>query len=98
MAAARGLQTVQWSVDPRDWDTPGTAAIVARVDQNVRPDRIVLLHDGGGNRSQTVAALKAILDHLDASGLPVVAICAPPSEPPAPDTVVAATSGVPQGM
>lgn len=57
-----------WTVDPQDWARPGTTAIVNRVMNNVRPGSIILLHDGGGDRSQTVAALPTILSRLKAQG------------------------------
>lgn len=57
-----------WSVDPRDWSRPGTTTIVNRVLNNVKSGSVILLHDGGGNRSQTVAALPTILKTLKARG------------------------------
>ena len=67
-AAALGKKLALWTVDPRDWSRPGVAAIKARVLQQVRPGSVVLLHDGGGDRSQTVAALGDILKTLKARG------------------------------
>lgn len=67
-AAALGKHIRLWTIDPRDWSRPGTSTIIRRVLNNVRPGSIVLLHDGGGNRSQTVAALPAILRTLKARG------------------------------
>ncbi|WP_460514815.1 polysaccharide deacetylase family protein [Flindersiella endophytica] len=67
-AAALGKTIRLWTVDPRDWSRPGTSVIVSRVLDNVRSGSIVLLHDGGGNRSQTVAALPTILKTLKARG------------------------------
>lgn len=67
-AAALGKKIRLWTVDPRDWSRPGTTAIIRRVLNNVRPGSVILLHDGGGNRSQTVAALPAILKTLKARG------------------------------
>jgi peptidoglycan-N-acetylglucosamine deacetylase len=55
---------VLWSVDPSDWRRPGTRAIVQRVLSAARPGAIVELHDGGGDRSQTLAALPAIVKGL----------------------------------
>ncbi len=55
---------VLWSIDPGDWRRPGTRAIVAGVLGNSRPGAIVIMHDGGGERSQTVAALPAIIRGL----------------------------------
>ncbi len=53
-----------WSVDPRDWARPGTRSIVRTIMGNTRPGSIILEHDGGGNRSQTVAALRIVLPRL----------------------------------
>ncbi|WP_427885451.1 polysaccharide deacetylase family protein [Kribbella sp. GL6] len=63
-----GLQQVLWDVDPRDWSRPGVAMIVKRVLAAVKPGAIVIMHDGGGNRSQTVAALDQLLPDLAARG------------------------------
>jgi peptidoglycan-N-acetylglucosamine deacetylase len=60
-----GLVPVLWSVDSRDWQLPGTRAIVRRVLANVKPGAIVLLHDGGGDRHETLRALPAILRALE---------------------------------
>ncbi|GAB2669572.1 polysaccharide deacetylase family protein [Kribbella swartbergensis] len=67
-AKALGKDLIVWHVDSRDWTKPGTAAIVKRVLTGVRNGSVILLHDGGGNRSQTVAALPAILTTLKAQG------------------------------
>lgn len=64
-----------YDVDPRDWARPGVAAIVARVLARVHPGAVVDLHDAGGNRSQTLAALPYILRGLAARHLVTVAIC-----------------------
>ncbi|WP_045697828.1 polysaccharide deacetylase family protein [Streptomyces rubellomurinus] len=74
-AAADGKQVVLWSVDPQDWARPGTAAIQSRVLRDVRPGSVILLHDGGGDRSQTVAALPAILSTLKARGYGFGVLC-----------------------
>ncbi|MCX4684120.1 polysaccharide deacetylase family protein [Kitasatospora purpeofusca] len=63
-----GMRPMAWSVDPRDWACPGTVVITDRILKDVRPGAIVLNHDGGGDRSQTVAALKAYLPVLIDSG------------------------------
>ncbi|MFJ9609479.1 polysaccharide deacetylase family protein [Kitasatospora sp. NPDC101176] len=68
VAADLGMRNMAWSVDPRDWARPGTSAITDRILKDVRPGAIVLNHDGGGDRSQTVAALKAYLPVLVDSG------------------------------
>ena len=68
-AAAAGLETVVWDVDPLDWGCPGEDAIVSRVLAGVEDRTIVLLHDGGGDRSQTVAAVDRILGVLRERGI-----------------------------
>lgn len=55
--SARGLRPLGWSVDPVDWSRPGADAITERVLGALKTGSIVLNHDGGGNRDQTVAAL-----------------------------------------
>ncbi|WP_371483212.1 polysaccharide deacetylase family protein [Kitasatospora sp. NBC_00315] len=75
VCSALGLRPMGWSVDPMDWARPGTAAITTRVLTAVRPGSIVLNHDGGGDRSQTVAALRAYLPVLIDRGY---AFTAPP--------------------
>ncbi|GAB3880460.1 polysaccharide deacetylase family protein [Terrabacter terrigena] len=66
--AARSQRHILWTVDPRDWSRPGTTTIVNRVLAGVRDGARVLLHDGGGDRSQTVAALDLLVPQLRARG------------------------------
>ena len=66
--AQAGMTPLDWSVDPRDWTRPGVTSIVANIMRNTRTGSIILEHDGGGNRSQTVAALKIVLPRLLAAG------------------------------
>ncbi|MGE3286478.1 MAG: polysaccharide deacetylase family protein [Pseudonocardia sp.] len=68
IAADGGMQPLGWTIDPRDWRRPGTAAIVTEVQQKVRPGAVILLHDGGGNRDQTMAALELLLPWLQQQG------------------------------
>lgn len=72
ISKSMGMVPLHWSVDPRDWERPGTAAIVSRLKTTKRYD-IVLIHDGGGNRSQTVAALKTMLPYWKNKGYAFVA-------------------------
>jgi peptidoglycan/xylan/chitin deacetylase (PgdA/CDA1 family) len=67
-AASLGKTIKLWSVDPRDWTRPGASVIARRVLAKVQTGSVILLHDGGGNRSQTVAALPKILKTLKARG------------------------------
>ena len=74
--ATRNLTPVDWSVDPRDWDTAevDTQQIVHTVLQQTRAHSIVLEHDGGGNRRNTVAALKQFIPVLLDRGYNFVAM------------------------
>jgi peptidoglycan/xylan/chitin deacetylase (PgdA/CDA1 family) len=67
-AAALGKKIRVWTIDTRDWSRPGTSVIVRRALANVHSGSVILMHDGGGNRSQTVAALPTILKTLKARG------------------------------
>ena len=67
-AGSLGMRTVNWDVDPRDWSLPGAGAIYSNVVGNARNGSIVLLHDGGGPRSETLAALPQVIDTLRARG------------------------------
>lgn len=58
---------VGWNIDSQDWKKPGAGPIVDQV-KSAQPGSIVLMHDGGGDRSQTVAALKEALPSLKAEG------------------------------
>jgi cellulose synthase/poly-beta-1,6-N-acetylglucosamine synthase-like glycosyltransferase/peptidoglycan/xylan/chitin deacetylase (PgdA/CDA1 family) len=60
------------SIDPQDWAKPGADVILQRVKQQRRDGSIILLHDAGGDRSQTVEALPRILDWLHTRGDTVV--------------------------
>ena len=66
--ARAGLTPLAWSVDPRDWSRPGVRAIIRDIVADTRTGSIILEHDGGGNRSQTVAALKIWLPRLLEAG------------------------------
>src|SRR5205814_54742 len=62
------------SIDPQDWAKPGADIILRRVKQQRRDGSIILLHDAGGDRSQTVEALPRILDWLHARGDTVMSL------------------------
>ncbi len=67
-ARSLGLATVLWNDDPSDWALPGTPAIVQRVLAQVRPGSIIISHDGGGFRGETLAAYPTIIAALRARG------------------------------
>lgn len=68
LGAEMGMEPLAWTVDTRDWARPGTRTIVRRVEHGAAPGVVVLSHDAGGNRSQTVRALHKWLPHLLDSG------------------------------
>ncbi|MFB7663631.1 polysaccharide deacetylase family protein [Kitasatospora sp. NPDC056138] len=68
IAVQSGLRPLGWTVDTRDWCRPGAAAILATAQQELHPGGIILMHDGGGDRSQTVAALSQLLPWLVQQG------------------------------
>ncbi|WP_392894850.1 polysaccharide deacetylase family protein [Streptomyces sp. LN699] len=61
IAAEHGMRPLGWSVDPKDWSRPGTPAIVATVESGLPAEPTVLFHDGGGDRGETVEALRTLL-------------------------------------
>ncbi|MHB8531083.1 MAG: polysaccharide deacetylase family protein [Solirubrobacteraceae bacterium] len=73
-ARALGLSTIMWNDDPSDYAQPGTAAIVQRVLAQVRPGSILISHDGGGPRGQTLAAYPRIIAKLRARGYAIVTV------------------------
>lgn len=67
-AAAKGLKLAMWTIDTLDWKKPGADAIANTVITQAKPGSVVLMHDGGDDRSQTVTALERILRELTAQG------------------------------
>jgi peptidoglycan/xylan/chitin deacetylase (PgdA/CDA1 family) len=74
LEAEPATTVVLWDVDTNDWAMPGPEAIATSVAQQTRPGSIVLMHDGGGDRSQTVEALPAIIEDLLGRGLRLVTV------------------------
>ena len=74
-AASAGLAVTLWTVDTNDWRQPGTETIADRIVLGATDEAIVLMHDGGGNRSQTVQALEIALNRLSPQGLRFEPVC-----------------------
>ncbi|WBC12700.1 polysaccharide deacetylase family protein [Micromonospora sp. WMMA1998] len=64
ICAELGLTPLHWNVDPSDWKAPGATTIETTVRTQTGPGAIVLMHDAGGDRSGTVAALQRLLPEL----------------------------------
>jgi len=76
LAQARNLHytTVMWNGSAEDWSLPGVNGIVSKTLSYAHNGAILLLHDGGGNRAQTVAALPIIITNLESRGFKFVTI------------------------
>jgi len=72
----KGFKVVMWSwhQDTRDWEDPGVNKIVKTVLKGTKPGDVILFHDGGGDRTQTVKALEEILPELQKKGYQFVTI------------------------
>ncbi len=69
-----GMTTIQWDIDPRDWALPGVGAIESNVLSNATAGGIVEMHDGGGDRSETIDSLPTIIGALRRRGYTFVAV------------------------
>lgn len=68
LAASRGMRPLGWNVDTKDFERPGADAIVATVERELSNGPTLLFHDAGGDRSQTVEALRRLLPRLKEQG------------------------------
>ncbi|WP_239117853.1 transglycosylase domain-containing protein [Paractinoplanes ferrugineus] len=68
VGALAGHTPLGWVVDPDDWMLPGADTIATRIHQQLTPRAVVLVHDGGGVRKQTVQALEKLIPQLLAEG------------------------------
>ncbi|MEU6349047.1 polysaccharide deacetylase family protein [Streptomyces sp. NPDC047072] len=68
LAASRGMRPLGWNVDSKDFERPGTDAIVATVEGELPNGPTILFHDAGGDRSETVEALRLVLPRLKEQG------------------------------
>lgn len=72
-AAQEKVKVVNWDIDTNDWRLPGSGSILAQI-KRARSGSIVLMHDGGGPRSQTVGALEAGIENLQGRGYELVTV------------------------
>lgn len=68
IAASLGMRPLGWNVDTKDFQRPGVQKILDTVYRELPNGPTILFHDGGGNRSQTVAALARLLPRLRHQG------------------------------
>jgi peptidoglycan/xylan/chitin deacetylase (PgdA/CDA1 family) len=68
VVAQSGLKQVMWTVDPQDWAHQDANYIAGHVLSHVRDRSIVLMHDGGGSRTATISAVKAMIPLLKLQG------------------------------
>ncbi|MGW1076381.1 polysaccharide deacetylase family protein [Streptomyces sp. NPDC002537] len=68
LAAKNGMRPLGWNVDPGDYGRPGARAILSRIKGQLAMGATILLHDGGGDRSQTLEALEELLPWLEEQG------------------------------
>ncbi|MFE7813850.1 polysaccharide deacetylase family protein [Streptomyces sp. NPDC057433] len=68
LGAELGMEPLAWTVDTLDWTSPGTRTIVDRVENGAAPGVVVLSHDAGGDRTQSVEALRQVLPWLKEQG------------------------------
>ena len=69
-----GYLLVMESIDPEDWARPGASEILQRIKQQRPQGNVILLHDAGGNRAQTVEALPQIIEYLQTRGDKIVSL------------------------
>ncbi|BCL18891.1 polysaccharide deacetylase family protein [Streptomyces tuirus] len=68
LAASHGMRPLGWNIDSKDFERPGTEAMVATVKNEISNGPTLLFHDAGGDRAQTVAALREVLPWLKEQG------------------------------
>ncbi|WP_242614212.1 polysaccharide deacetylase family protein [Actinomadura roseirufa] len=73
LTAEHGMLPIDWAVDPRDWARPGVGSI-RKTMLSAKSGNILLCHDGGGDRTQTLAALRTVIPTLKRRGLNFVAL------------------------
>ena len=81
VAQRNGMRVLRWTVDPRDHEKAPADVILARTLEAAGPGAVILLHDGGGDRAQTVAMLRPLIQQLKSRGFSFATPLAPPAPP-----------------
>jgi len=74
-ASDHGLSLMMWDTSPSDWLRPPAEEIADYIVQWARPGVVLLMHDGGGDRSRTVQGLDMALERLADRGLRYEPVC-----------------------
>lgn len=68
LVSSWGMKPLGWSVDPKDWQRPGTDNIIATVKSQLKPGCVIIMHDAGGDRTDTIEALAKVIPQLKKAG------------------------------
>jgi peptidoglycan/xylan/chitin deacetylase (PgdA/CDA1 family) len=71
---ALGVKVAMWDIDTLDWTRPGPHAIFRNAVRSTKSGQIVLMHDGGGDRAQTIEALPLVIGDLRSKGFTFVTL------------------------
>ena len=79
LSVSYGMTPVLWSRDTSDWNLSASQESIANVLRGIQPGDVVLMHDGGGDRSNTVKALREVLPKLKEKGFTfdTIPVCRP---------------------
>lgn len=75
MVGQRGMATAMWSFDTLDWKKPAWQSLVNRIVNGAQDRQVLLFHDGGGDRTQTILALPWIIQGLRDKGFQFIPVC-----------------------
>lgn len=68
LLAKLNKKNILWTIDSKDYETSNSEVIEASVLEQVRPGSIILMHDGGGDRSRTVVTTERLIENLKQKG------------------------------
>lgn len=89
--------SILWNQDTLDWSMPGVDVIVENAMANITSGSVILMHDGGGDRSQDLEALPQIIERLKSSGYKLVTISElMASDPEVPESIVSGDAEMPK--
>jgi peptidoglycan/xylan/chitin deacetylase (PgdA/CDA1 family) len=66
---------MMWSVDTLDWQRPSADTITQRIVAGLQPGAVILMHDGGGERPNTVEATRQVVPLIQAAGYGIRPVC-----------------------